>query len=468
MTTIRERLLPAPRVLRPESKAFYWALAAFLPLFVWWLGWFPGFLSSDSIDQLTQADNGKFTNFHPAIHTMYLWLITRVWDTPGAVTLVQIAAMAGMLALVARRLVQVGAPVWAAVGAAWVVASLPPVTTTTITIWKDVPYTLAVLWVFSELLGMARDPDRFWTSRWGPVRLGLGISLMWMLRLNGFLTVGLLAVGLAIGFRRHLRRLAIPAAVLVLSFVAVQVVLYELAPVDRVSIAPGQVYIGDIAASLTHEPGNFSPEELDYLATIAPLDVWTSRYDCYDSNLLSFDSQFDDGAIRDSSGRFAALAIKAIVRDLDTVLGHRACATSYLWWPPQDDDAYFHRPPFEIAANDLGIERNPISDRAFSVTFDIFQWVEPNGRLWLTWRPALAVWAGVIVYAGVALRRRLRPLLWGGLLLGAQLANVAVTTPLQEFRAAFAIYLLALLSVPLLWLVARPGDAELVEVPLQD
>jgi len=96
-----------------------------LPLLVWWLGWFPGFLTSDSIDQLGQADRFEFSNFHPASHTITLWAVTRVWNNPAAVTLVQAIAMAGLLGLTARRLVRLGVHIALAVGAVWLAAILP-------------------------------------------------------------------------------------------------------------------------------------------------------------------------------------------------------------------------------------------------------------------------------------------------------------------------------------------------------
>jgi hypothetical protein len=80
-------------------------------------------------------------------------------------------------------------------------------------------------------------------------------------------------------------------------------------------------------------------------------------------------------------------------------------------------------------------------------------WVEPAGRLWLTWRPALVIWLGILTYVGVAFRRRLRPILWAAVLIAAQTLNVAATSPAQEFRFAFGIYLLMWLSLPLAWLV---------------
>ena len=440
-----------------------WLLASLsvIPLLVWWLGWFPGFLSSDSFDQLRQAEAFEFRNFHPAFHTLYLWLVTRVWDSPGAVTLVQVLLMAGLLSLVAQRLADVGVNPWVAAGSAWVVAALPAVSTTTIAVWKDVPYTLALVWAFAELLAATRDPDGYWRGR-ASLRLGGALALVWLFRHNGFVTVVVLAAVLAVVFRDRWRRLLPAAGVVVAAVVAVQMVLYPLLDVRRASIEPAEVLVSDVAASLRHEPGNFSADELAYLATIAPLDVWTDRYRCEDSTPLVFAPDFDASVIRDDPGRFRSLAVRSILRDLDTTIGHRWCAASYLFVPAQPKGAYFHRPPFAIAANALGITREPVVQYFFQTTKSVFVWAEPSGRLWLTWRPALAVWAALLTYAAVAYRRSLRRLLLPAALIVAQGLNVAVTTPAQEFRFAFGIYVMALLSVPLLWLAARPSEAALV------
>ena len=81
----------------PANRALILGWSSMIPLLVWWLGWFPGFLSGDSIDQLGQAAGFDFQNFHPISHTVSLWAITRVWNDPGAITLVQMLLLAGVL-----------------------------------------------------------------------------------------------------------------------------------------------------------------------------------------------------------------------------------------------------------------------------------------------------------------------------------------------------------------------------------
>ena len=96
----------------PANRALFFGWLSAVPLLVWWVGWFPGFMSSDSIDQLGQVDRFDFFNFHPVSHTFSLWLATRVWDHPGAITLLQVLVLADLLGLVARRLTQTGVPWW--------------------------------------------------------------------------------------------------------------------------------------------------------------------------------------------------------------------------------------------------------------------------------------------------------------------------------------------------------------------
>lgn len=85
----------------------YWlAGLVALPLLVWWLGWYPGFASSDTIDQWSQIRTGVYFNHHPAVHTLFLDLFSGGGDRPGLVTLLQIFALSGLLVYAAGWLVR--------------------------------------------------------------------------------------------------------------------------------------------------------------------------------------------------------------------------------------------------------------------------------------------------------------------------------------------------------------------------
>lgn len=448
---------------KSDTRAFLLGTLSVVPMLVWWAGWFPGLMSSDSVDQYRQAVSFEFSNFHPITHTASMWLITAVWESPGAVTLVQVLAMAAVLGVVAMRLFRLGVPLWAAVGAAWLVGIVPMVAVTTITVWKDVGFATAMVWAFTELLALARDRTAFWASWGGPARLGTALGLVWALRSNGFLTVLLVLGVLVVVERRRLRRfLPLVASVLGLG-VALPLLLSLTLPVSAGAIEPAEVFASDLGAVVVHAPDSLDEGDRALITAIAPIGVWTGLYDCTDSTPLVFDDRFDTGAIRSDPWPYRALVVESVIEAFPTVAGHRWCAADYLVVPFARTGSFLHYPPFDLEIADLGVERRPLSDRLFAATLDVYQWIEQPGHWWLTWRPALVVLAGIATWIAVAARRRLRPLLIAGSLFAAHLVNVAATTPAQEFRYAFPLYLMALLGLPLWWLVVRPGDARISE-----
>jgi hypothetical protein len=188
--------------------------------------------------------------------------------------------------------------------------------------------------------------------------------------------------------------------------------------------------------------------------------VWNERYDCFDSTSLLFDPEFDHDPVRTTPGYYRNLIVEVVLRDFDAVAGHRACAANFIYQPTQPAGSYFHRPPFDIPENDLGLEREPISQLAYRATFKIFQWAEIDSRLWLTWRPAILILpalATILAFAFIPAGRRF---LIPSTLFLAHLVNVVVTSPAQEFRFAYPLYITAALTVTLIYPTLRPSRAE--------
>lgn len=432
-----------------------------LPLLLWWVGWAPAIMSSDSIDQWNQATSFEFFTSHPITHTASLWLISIVWESPAAVTLLQVVATAALLSLVARRLVQLGVTMWLAVGAVWVVSLLPMTGAMTVTLWKDVPFSLAMLWVATELLLMATDRTRFWGGWWGPVRLGVALGLVWALRANGRLTAVAFLIVLAIGFRRQWRSVAVAAAGTAAVGVVLPIALVTVLPVTSSEIEPAQVFMPDVAAVVVNDPSDLSSDDRSLVLAVAPIRVYEEFYACGDSTPLLFHPDYDNGEIRANAADYRGLVVRTVVGSFDTVAGHRWCAAEYLLSPVNRTDTFIHRPPFDIWPNTLGLARAPISDRAYDVTLDLYQLVERSEIEWLTWRPALVVLAGLATFGAVTARRRLRPLGWLGWFYVLHLANVVATSPAHEFRYAYGLWLISLTALPLWYLVASPDRAHI-------
>lgn len=424
----------------------WWASLTVLPLSLWWAAFQPGFLSSDSVDQLGQATAFSFTNHHPAFHSLLLSALSVRGRFVAMITLFQVLLMATLLVVIARRLTRLGVPAWLAVGVTWLASLSPAVGVTTIAIWKDVPFTLAFLWAFGELLLLAREGGSFWASR-APWRLGGALALLGLFRQNGFLTIAGTLVVLAVLARR--RGVAKSALVALGAPLLIILVGYRLLPVAEGTIEPSEVLIADIAAVFVTEAGVFSPSEVATITRVAPPQVWEAEYDCYDSTPLAFHPDFDVRWIRQHPAEFRGVALTALTSAPGEVLSHRACASSYLYVPAQPADAYFHKPPFDVPPNTLGIERTSLDERLSAGLKEVFAWAEEPHRLWFTWRPALVVWASLLTLTFLAVRRRWL-LLWPGSIWAIHLFNVAITSPSQEFRYAFPLFVTGLFIPTLL------------------
>ena len=421
-----------------------------IPVLAWWLGWHPGFASSDTIDQFSQLRTEVIYDHHAPLHTLYLDLLSLDGAVPGLVTLAQVLAFGGLLVYGAKWLIKAGAPSWLAIGAAWLLGLSPAVATMTIALWKDVPFALVALWAWIELLAIAVDRDRL-ERIWPPVRLGLALAGLWLFRGNGPLTVILLGVVLLIVFWRQVRALAITAGTLIVAIFVVLVPVYAIVDVQPSNVHPAEVFLSDVAASLKAEPETFTQADLQLMEEVAPFYVWDGRYDCYESTPLLFDSEFNHVPVREKGDAWLALELRVLLRDPDSVVAHRVCASNFLYSPAQPDGVYFHRPPYEIPSNEVGLTRRPVVEAAFQVTDRIWRWAEVDGRLWLTWRPAIVLLPALAAVVLFAARPEGRRFLIPSVILLAHLANVAATSPAQEFRFAYPLYLMSALTIPLVW-----------------
>jgi hypothetical protein len=442
-------MLPT-RMRRPSIPGWSLAGLSVIPPGIWWLGWRPGFASSDTIDQWTQLTTEAYFNHHPAIHTFYMDVVSLDGSVPGLVTLLQVLVFGGLMVYGARSLVAAGVPTWLAVGTAWLLGLSPAVAPTTLSLWKDVPFGLFFLWAWIELLALAVDRER--VERTTPaLRLGLALTGVVLFRANGFLTVLPMIALLAWIYRRPIVFPLKVIGTVIGAWFIVAVPLYAVLDVGGSSIEPATVFLPDVAASYNREPETFTESDLSLLEQVAPLQIWDARYSCYDSTPLVFDRSFDTSAVRSDPDAYRSLELRVLMRDLDSVLEHRLCAANFLYYPPQPHGAYFHRPEYDIPSNEVGLAREPISSLAFEFTDEIWRWAETESILWLTWRPAIVLLPALLSLLLFALVRGARRFWIPGSLFLIHLLNVAATSPAQEFRYAYPLYLTGLLTLTLVW-----------------
>ncbi len=437
----RENVYIAGNVSFREKTVFF-----LLPLLVWmtyWLAYYPALMSPDSIWQWKQMLSLELNNVHPALHTLSIWLITRLWLHPAAIALFQIAAftlVCGWGLLVLRR---VGVPRWA-VWSALILLSLHPADGfMIITLWKDTLYSLFILLLTLLCLIMLREPGRIGKGSW--IALGLLLAGLPLFRHNGILVTVLLVPCLLLAFRTQRPQIGKACLTALLVLLPVRGILFPLLGVAP-NIRGWQPLIHQTAA-LLHAGVRLTPEEEDLLNSFrSTADQWAYSPYTVETTLYRGE-RFDFETLTRRQGEFLRFWWRNVLAHPGTLLRHQKQVTSFLWNIVPPPDRHLRTVIGEISENDLGLATDSLFP-AFRRLLDRVVIVTTHRQLpfILIWRPAIYLYAVIIGLVVLALRMRSpRFLVLGAPVLGNTL-SLMVSVSSAELRYQYPL----LLAVPFL------------------
>lgn len=503
---------PPARGAWPRWRAYAVAAFCFAVLFAWWMAYFPGISTVDSLQQWEQARAWVFQDWHPVFHTWLIALLTRVWFSPGAVVLAQIGGLAAVLGSVTRRLERAGAPAWVAVVVPCLIALSPQTGLTSVVLWKDIPFAISVLWMFAEVLDVAAAPGRYFASRWRCARLGLAVLAVVLFRQNGLLVGGLALGSVAVAFRRWWAELALPLVIVAGGYLVVNGPVYKyLDAWPTPALFTYTTFLHDMAAFVNDHADEMSPDERAFLAEILPLDRWKAPdkvtnpdglYYCRQATPLIFASEFYPAMRLDRQGRLVpASSLPPVVRQNSesvfleqhtgefrslwrrfvrrwpgTFLGQRFCVGSLAWSPWHKTGLEVFEPPQKSTVSLPELQVRPVSKPLHRFFARVLQKWDRNDLRWLTWRAVSWVYAAFAVCAVAARRRRDWRFLVVGLPVFSSWFSVLTFTPGQSARYMFPAYLSALAALGLLGLPrartpaapTRGGPLPPLEEPVHD
>ncbi len=320
---LRAARVQAP--LKPPLSRLRTALFYALPcLLVWavflWAYW-PGIMLPNSYTQWGQINDLRLLNdWHPVLHTLLQYALTRLWYSPAIVAIFQVLALALVWGACLAYFETRGLPRKLLFLLSCGFALLPYNGIQIITLVKDELYTVSTLGLLF-LIGLTWASDGRWLARrWHPLLLGVALALPFLLRHNGLILLGLLPVALLVSCWRQRKAVLIATITAVLLIVVLRnglafgilkaqsnpaSVMYEI-PIQHIS-AVG--YYG----------GVYTPEQESILQEIAPVATWREAYNPYNADYISktwgvlHDDQISEKIDQNQSGllrTFLALAVK--------------------------------------------------------------------------------------------------------------------------------------------------------------
>lgn len=134
---------------RPVFWCLWTGIAGIFSL--WLLAFWPGVMSVDSMKIWRAALlPGVFLNDHPLLNVIFYRYLVGLWNNVAVVPLAHIVTLSGAMAYFLYRLHRRGLPLWLTGVFAGMAATSIPVGLYNVTLWKDVPFALLIVfWGFT-------------------------------------------------------------------------------------------------------------------------------------------------------------------------------------------------------------------------------------------------------------------------------------------------------------------------------
>jgi len=288
--------IDSKKLIRGKTFIIFFLLC-WLPLLCLLIVKFPGLISPDTENQWKQVQTFMFNDWHPVIHTLLIWLLTRIVNHHGFVVFVQISVFSiGVGYLMATLETWGFSKRWLLISGL-VIAINPYTINRMMYFQKDITFTILLTYTSIMLINIYLSDGAWFNKFFNIISFSIITALASMVRHNGiFFTVPLLILVLVFYLKRTIRVLIAVLSVPLVIFL-VKVPLYSALNVKY----PHNTYIESVGIPMTimgdvliKNPKALSPETKAFLYSIASDEQWRFSYKTGNYNTIKFRFPFSD------------------------------------------------------------------------------------------------------------------------------------------------------------------------------
>ena len=313
----------------PARGAWLWYM---LPMVLLWgftlLVFWPGIMSGDSITLWSQNLVGDYSDWQSAFYALVLAGLMKIWYSPALIAILQILLFSFLVAWGLKALQEEGVSKIILWGISLLFALSPINNLYANTLWRDIPYALAVMWltVIAVKIYLSRGE---WVQGWGWVWLGVSGFFIAILRQNGIPVAFFLLILLPIFYRKYRKQFSGSLLLCLALFLLMKGPVYSLLNVDRTKSGQSNlILLHHIAAHLDADTPLKADEE-KYLNSFLPIPDW-NYYCCY-VGTISYDNDFERDRFLASSSENRKLALDLFLRDPLVDVQHTVCSGELTW-----------------------------------------------------------------------------------------------------------------------------------------
>lgn len=423
------------------QRVILYALPTMIAISFYWMVYFPGLMSADSLNQWGQFTNFSFDNNHPVVHTLFNWLITRIWLSPAMVVLFQVSFLGLTLGLGMATMEKIGVKKKYVIIASVITALLPSNGMLPITLWKDIPYSTTLLLLTTALMWISFGIIDIKKFKW---QCFLSVILIFTgtLRHNGILPmIGVIVVFVWL-YRTKLKVVRNIVSMVILGMFLVTYVLntvFNVKPTEDWLKISANVH--QLAAAVSAD-FPFTEDERKLLNDIYQMEEWEKHYNPHSVDPLIHDSQINREKLQLHTGDVLKIWFHVLMEDPWIFVKHQIKLTSIVWEVVQPEDSHTYTTQRGIDPNNLGLKSNGNTRSYRENVTKFIEFTEQREYNWFLWRAGIQLY---IIIGGMVLFliKRKSILFLSTLPALLNTAGLMLTIPAQHLRYVYSNILIA-------------------------
>ena len=426
----------------PKYRILLYALPSIVVFSFYLVGFFPGLMSVDSTIQWSQIHSNHYNDWHPVVHTWFLKLITQIWDYPAAIGITQILMMSFTFGYGMYSFEKYGVKKWVLYVVTAAFALMPLNGIYSITLWKDVLYSTAIMFLTIVLFHIVMTKGKWLHKPSNLFLFFLASTEFIFFRHNGFPAFVVTMVIFFIIYRLKLKRMYIVGiAVIALHFIVTGPIFkyFEVIPSD-----PNEAYsvpIQQIGRIIAYD-GNITKEQLDFYDQVLSIEEWKTKYNPFIADPLKGHPEYNREFLYANKTEYFKHWLELCIQNPKLAIAAYTDLSSIVWRITKPDNSYQYIYAGDTLAPETLKEYNidPIYGHQGVKHFLSGVLQTTSDKFLPLYRPAIYLFGMVLLLFTAVLKGRWKiSLIALPVFLNA--AAVAVALPAQDVRYLYANFL---------------------------
>lgn len=410
----------------------------------------PGNMSYDTYNQVSQLKGIiPYNTWHPIGHTLFVGLLLKIWNNYAVITIFQIVFFAAVTSSFYTFLLRRNIKWQIIYFSAIIMAALPSVGINIVTQWKDIPFTVGLIWGTLILLRMSLEENYFHRII-NAVEFTACMLIISLFRFNGILAfIIMLIYGFAYvrkGVSMQKRNYFAAALSILAIFVLINIVIPK--KLNAVPNPPGMklrpVYQGYCAVYISGGEGDLDNKSRELIETVCTPEQMNEFYNPYFADTISTNTpKFLNNLSKISTADALKMYIEAFIAHPGVILGDKFNLSVTMWSVTHDRFSYNNAYTTVIQKEmieEFGVRRAENKFTEIVKKFAEYTLVENYLLNTLVWRTGFYLSLEFILFLYLALKKDKRLSLFIPLLCNAII--VFLTMPAQDYRYLWFIFLL--------------------------